>query len=287
MASPVKCPRCSAAIAATPDEMGFIVCPSCHAKLRTKAANVVKVQGHPTPPPAAPAPTAPPAVPGATQTDVDSVLARLDAPPHPSATLPPGTPLKKLPGPATLEGIFAELHAVRESQKEILALLKSGAARSESRQAPMPSSFADPEGDEPPPQEEPVAAVRARRRKTVLLIDDDAAERQVALQALEKAEVPTRTASDGNGGLAAIAAEKPDVIVMELGMGGAMAGKDVINMIKATMEWVDLPIVLYTRVPIESQKEARTIHGADEFVPKGPGSPEVLVAKVITVFRKG
>ena len=26
-----------------------------------------------------------------------------------------------------------------------------------------------------------------------------------------------------------------------------MAGKDVINMIKATMEWVDIPIVLYTR----------------------------------------
>jgi DNA-binding response OmpR family regulator len=66
-----------------------------------------------------------------------------------------------------------------------------------------------------------------------------------------------------------------------------MAGKDVINMIKATMEWVDIPILLYTRLAIESQKEARTIHGADEFVPKGPGSPEALVAKVISIFRRG
>jgi DNA-binding response OmpR family regulator len=65
-----------------------------------------------------------------------------------------------------------------------------------------------------------------------------------------------------------------------------MAGKDVINMIKATMEWVDVPIILYTRLPIESQREARQIHGADEFVLKASG-PEMLVARVITVFRKG
>jgi hypothetical protein len=58
-------------------------------------------------------------------------------------------------------------------------------------------------------------------------------------------------------------------------------------MVKATMEWVDVPIVLYTRVPIESQKEARTIHGADELVPKGVGAPEALVARVIALFRKG
>jgi DNA-binding response OmpR family regulator len=48
---------------------------------------------------------------------------------------------------------------------------------------------------------------------------------------------------------------------------------------------VDLPIVLYTRAAIESRKEARTVHGADEFVLKQAG-PEALVARVITVFRK-
>ena len=47
------------------------------------------------------------------------------------------------------------------------------------------------------------------------------------------------------------------MIALELDLGGAMAGKDVINMIKATMEWVDIPIILYTRVAVESQKEAR------------------------------
>ena len=271
MASPVKCPRCSATITAPPDEMGLIVCPSCQAKLRTKTPSAVKVQG-----------SAPPAAaPGAIAAGGDSVLARLDAPPNPSATAPPETPLKKVPGPATLDAVLTEVRAMREMQQEILSLLKDGGAR-----APALPPLGDSEMDEPAPEQQPVAPVRSRRRKTALLIDDDPADRKAALDALEKAQVPTRNAPDGNGGLTAIALEKPDVIVMELGIGGPMAGKDVINMIKATMEWVDLPIILYTRVPIESQKEARTIHGADEFVQKGPGGPEALVAKVITVFRK-
>jgi len=95
-----------------------------------------------------------------------------------------------------------------------------------------------------------------------------------------------RAVSDGNAALAAIASEKPDVIVLELDVAGAMSGRDVINMIKATMEWVDIPIVLYTRSAISSQKEARQIHGGDEYVAKGPGSTEALVARVISVFQK-
>src|SRR4029078_1629148 len=57
-------------------------------------------------------------------------------------------------------------------------------------------------------------------------------------------------------------------------------------MIKATMQWVDIPIVLYTRLPVENQKEARQVHGADEVVRKGPGGDEALGARVISVLRR-
>ena len=118
----------------------------------------------------------------------------------------------------------------------------------------------------------------------MLLIDDDPATTSAAQAALDTAEVPVRIVDDGNAALAAIAEEKPDVIVLELEMAGAMGGRDVINMIKATMEWVDIPILLYTRAAIASQKEARTIHGADDFVTKAQG-PSVLVSRVIAIFR--
>jgi CheY-like chemotaxis protein len=177
---------------------------------------------------------------------------------------------------------MAEVRAVKELQEEILSLLKERPSARRDEGDPSPFGMSD---DVPTPAR-PIPAVRARRRKTVLLIDDDAVTRDSALAALGKAEVPTRTAADGHAALAAIAEEKPDVIVLELGLGGSMGGKDVVNMIKATMEWVDIPIVLYTRLPVESQKEARQIHGADELVLKTAG-PDALVVRVIAVFRKG
>ena len=170
------------------------------------------------------------------------------------------------------------LKALRGLQIEILSMLKAMASVSStpSPAAPAEDAFA------------PAApAVRTRRRKSVLVMDDDEQTRKAAVQALEQAEVPVRGVADGNAGLEAMAADRPDVVVMELGLGGRMAGKDVVNMIKATMEWVDIPIVLYTRVAVDGQKEARLVHGADELVPKGEGAPEALVARVIALFRRG
>ncbi|HVR70366.1 MAG TPA: response regulator, partial [Vicinamibacteria bacterium] len=205
---------------------------------------------------------------------------------------PVAVPAAAKPAPAAdsaraLDAIFDELRGLREGQGEILDLLREPAAPRRgggSAYEPLGAFGGDDARPAPPP---PPGAVRSRRRKTVLLIDDDPQALAEAVAALEHAEVPVRSVADGSAGIAAIAEEKPDVIVMELGIKGAMAGKDVINMIKATMEWVDVPILLYTRVPIESQREARQMHGADEYVLKGSGSPEALVGRVIALFRKG
>jgi CheY-like chemotaxis protein len=181
-------------------------------------------------------------------------------------------------GAASLEAILGEVRAVRRAQDEMLALLRArpGADAGHPSMAPH--------------DDEPLASPRAIRKgtqKIVLLIDDQDESRQEAVAALEQARVPTREFATGTKALESLAVERCDVIVLELAIGGAMAGRDVINMIKATMEWVDIPIVLHTRLPITTQKEARTVHGADEVVPKGPGSAEALVAQVIQLFRRG
>jgi CheY-like chemotaxis protein len=190
----------------------------------------------------------------------------------------------------SLDALLEEIRAVRRTQDEILALLRARPSRDDED-----SSEDDPFGgfgQETPVSGIPVvtsaapAAVRTRRRKSVLLLDDDDASRNATVAALERAEVPVRAFKDGNAGVQALAEERADVLVLELGMGGAMGGKDVVNLVKATMEWVDIPIVLHTRLPVQGQKEARTIHGADEFVPKAEGSEEALVARVIQVFRR-
>jgi CheY-like chemotaxis protein len=228
------------------DASGTLTCRGCGIKLRPR-----------TPPAsAAPAPPPPPAPP--------------PFPAEPPAAPPAGEPL-------SVDALWRELREIRVLQAEILTLVRE--------RGPAPAG-GDPWSGGADDDEKPAAApVRTRRKKSVLLVDDDPATRAAAQGALQAAEVPVAVADEGNRALAAIAADKPDVIVMELDMKGAMAGKDVINMIKATMEWVDIPIVLYTRLPIASQKDARTIHGADEFVTKDQG-PAALVARVIQVFRR-
>ncbi len=268
----MKCPRCSAVFSGAPDEHGFYNCPQCAAKLRARSP--------------ATAPAAPAARPSSPQP------APASAPPDPTATLPPSR-LKPIPRPgdvpATLEMVLAEIRAVRKMQEELMDRLGSPAGAFEATPAvPGLGAFDDePPALSPQPRPSPGSPIRARRRKTVLLVDDDDQTRSAALAALEAAQVPTRAVKDAAAGLEGIASEKPDVIVLELDVAGPMAGKDAINLIKATMEWVDIPIVLYTRLPIESQREARTVHGADELVPKSPGSAEVLVQRVIQVFRRG
>ena len=198
----------------------------------------------------------------------------------PTANPAPASPALESPD------ILAELRALRRSVDEVLRLQGQivAALSSPVRQGPPATpapSFIDDD-------ETPHAPIRSRRRrKTVLYIDDDEQTRASALAAMEEVQIPVRVVGDGNAALAAVAQEKPDVIVMELGISGSIAGKDVINMIKATMEWVDIPIVFYTRVPMGGQKEARTIHGGDEWVPKGPTGAEQLVQRVIQIFQKG
>ena len=241
-----SCPRCKAPITSTPDEQGFFPCPQCGVRLKVQA-----------PAPATPLVAAPSA-----------------------------------PGPVFgWEALQGDLQALRAGQQQILVslamvlkVLRAGAPPSTSEAA---WGLDAPSRDSRVEDSVPTAPPRTRRRqKSVLLVDDDPETREAAVAALGQAQVPVEAVADGNSALAAIAAEKPDVLVLELDIAGAMSGRDVINMIKATMEWVDIPILFYTRLPIKDQKEARQIHGGDEYVAKGPGSAEALVARVIAVFQR-
>ena len=119
----------------------------------------------------------------------------------------------------------------------------------------------------------------------MLVIDDDPKTREASVLELQAADVPVSAFPDGQSAFEAMAKEKPDVIALELDLEGTLAGKDVINMIKATMEWVDIPIILYTRAAVESQRDARQVHGADDVVLKRSG-PAALVSKVVALFRR-
>lgn len=255
----MNCPRCKTPIGPLSDPDSIVTCPGCGSRLMTKAA-AQRSQGGPKRVARAPAPSTPAPVPDVPGQPVP------EAPPPPVPATPP-------PPGNGLEPVLRELRALREMQERVLALLERATS------PPAPRGASDEEGPA-------LSPIRAPRRRSVLLLDDDPGTRAAAVAELEQADIPVRAFDDGRRALAAIAEQKPDIIVVELGLGGDMAGKDVINVIKATMEWVDIPVMLWTRESIANQKEARQIHGADELVPKSGGAA-ALLARVITVFRRG
>jgi len=305
----MNCPRCKAVIGTLTSPDSIITCPGCGARLMTRSA-AIRSQGGPKPlsgepgpafsaPPPAPASTPDPPVdlppPSATLPGIPVSLLRLDPrsrlaegnePPVPSAAGGKDTAAKRkgrggakegeASVSATLDIVLRELQTIRETQRQILDALWGV--------RPPVSAHARAEVA----REEPLAlsAIRTQRPKSVVLVDDDPRSREDAVAELLRADVPVRAYDDGNAALHGIAEEKPDVIVIELGLEGEMGGKDVINMIKATMEWVDIPIILWTRESVKNQKEARQVHGADEVVAKSTGAA-ALVARVITIFRRG
>ena len=314
----MNCPRCKTAIPPLSSPDSIVTCAGCGSRLMTKAAArrshggpaTAVASGPAEVPAAAPATPAVPKPAAATMAGGPLPIASSPSAPTPvpvplpvpipaqdalPAPAPPGTnppppfnaslsptaavtvgavSRRDPPAPANgQEQVLGELRAVREIQERILAMLEQAIAASPARGA------FDEDGAA-------LSPIRAPRRKSVVLIDDDEASREAAVRELEAADVPVRTFGDGNDALRGIAEEKPDLIVLELGLGGEMAGKDIINVIKATMEWVDIPIVLWTREPVANQKEARQIHGADEIVAKSIGAAG-LVARVINVFRRG
>ncbi len=189
------------------------------------------------------------------------------------------------PPPATAESSLEELlFAVYLTQQQIVELLRPHLGRGLITPEPPGRERKDAVEGEGFMAFLPAPA-RARKRKSVLLVDDDEATLRGAVAALEKADVPVRTATNGNEALAALSEETPDVIALEAELSGDPGGADLIQRVRATMEWITIPIVLYTRARVQSQQEARAVYGADAFVLKGPLGPAALVSQVITVFR--
>jgi len=280
----MNCPRCKAEIGPLSNPDAIVTCPGCGSRLMTRAA-AIRSQGGAAQPPAPPAPPADPPKPGS---DTSPGLA-----PHRTAVKVGQTTLSgKSTGGAvrsgrkvsassevTLEMLLREIQAVRETQQTILDAI---AGRSAAPSFATPAAGIPVAGMSASPS---LSQIRAQQRKTAVLVDDDARTREAATAELEKADIPVRAFADGNKALSAVAQEKPDVIVLELAVSGELAGKDLVNMIKATMEWVDIPVVLWTRENVSNQREARQVHGADEVVAKSQGAA-ALVARVITLFRR-
>ena len=115
----------------------------------------------------------------------------------------------------------------------------------------------------------------------VLVIDDEAAILHALRINLTAREYEVSTAADGAAGLAAMARDRPDVLILDLGLPD-MDGTEVI---KGVRGWTAPPIIVLSAWGQESQKVAALDAGADDYVTKPFGMDELLARLRAAVRR--
>ena len=116
----------------------------------------------------------------------------------------------------------------------------------------------------------------------ILIVDDDPHIRQVLAFALGKAGMQIAEASDGEGALDAIAAQRPDLVVLDINMP-RMSGLDVCRKLRASD---DLPILFLSSRDDEIDRVLGLELGGDDYVVK-PFSPREVVARVSAILKRG
>jgi two-component system KDP operon response regulator KdpE len=125
----------------------------------------------------------------------------------------------------------------------------------------------------------PEAAVRAR---SILIIEDEPPIRRAIRNALRDMAERVIEAEAGAEGIDLAAAERPELVVLDLGLPD-VAGLDVCIEIR---RWANMPIVVLSARAAEQEKVLLLNAGADDYVTK-PFSPRELAARVRAQLRRG
>jgi two-component system KDP operon response regulator KdpE len=116
---------------------------------------------------------------------------------------------------------------------------------------------------------------------TILVIDDEPQIRRVVRNALEGEAVRVIEAATGREGIDRAAAERPDLIVLDLGLPD-VAGASVCAELR---RWSSAPIVVLSARHSEHEKVALLDAGVDDYVTK-PFSTAELTARVRAQLRR-
>jgi two-component system KDP operon response regulator KdpE len=106
----------------------------------------------------------------------------------------------------------------------------------------------------------------------VLIVEDEAPMRRFLRAALSARSFRVTEAASAREGLVAITAEKPDVVLLDLGL----PDEDGIAVTRGLREWTDVPIIVLSARGRESDKVAALDAGADDYLTKPFGVNELL-----------
>jgi two-component system, OmpR family, KDP operon response regulator KdpE len=115
----------------------------------------------------------------------------------------------------------------------------------------------------------------------VLVVDDERAIRRLLRTSLTALGYAVSEAGAGKEALRAVGAERPDVVILDLGLPD-MDGVEVVARLR---EWTQIPVIILSVRDQESQKIAALDAGADDYLTKPFGMGE-LTARLRVALRR-
>jgi two-component system cell cycle response regulator DivK len=112
----------------------------------------------------------------------------------------------------------------------------------------------------------------------ILVIEDQPDNRQILRDLLTSADFEVIEAEDGETGLVAAAAHRPDLILIDIQLPG-IDGYEVTRRLKSDALLHEIPIIAVTSYALAGEIEKARTAGCDAYIPK-PYSPRQLLAKV-------
>jgi DNA-binding response OmpR family regulator len=116
---------------------------------------------------------------------------------------------------------------------------------------------------------------------TILVIEDDPDIRGLVVALVERAGMRAREAGDGRAGVRAFFEERPDLVVLDIGLP-ELDGWQVLDRIR---DLSDVPVLLLTAEGEQVKKVRGLEGGADDYVTK-PFGREELVARIHALLRR-
>jgi two-component system cell cycle response regulator DivK len=111
--------------------------------------------------------------------------------------------------------------------------------------------------------------------KRILVVEDHEDNRQILRDLLGNAGYQMIEAETGEAGLAAAAAERPDLILMDI----QLPGLEATRRLKADPALHSIPIIVVTSYALSGDDAKARAAGCDAYVTK-PFSPRQLLAKI-------
>ena len=114
--------------------------------------------------------------------------------------------------------------------------------------------------------------------KRILVVEDQPDNRQIIRDMLAPTDYEITEAENGEEALAAIAKQRPDLILMDIQLP-IMDGYEATRRIKADAALRSIPIIAVTSYALSGEEQTARAAGCDGYVPE-PYSPRQLLAKV-------